>query len=264
MIKFSSVQVEGSTIIGKMGFRKWEIKFEEISQFRLENVLSLYDEIGLTIEAGQVHFLTDATSNFMEIASALSFSSVFGDDWYARVGDGEILECKLKSALERSVGALRVVLSGSLEATMPDKFDRHLREVDRLHREGAEISQFEKCNIGDEFRKVLKSESVVIRVDDDIDYIVRLCGGGLMMEEIHQFFDLMEAVELLTAYGFECADNKLDEMKENVRALIEIQRSDLRAVGDDLMNEHNAQQWIFEAIGFGSRTNFKWRRPRKR
>jgi len=57
-------------------------------------VLSLVDEIGVFLDAGQEFFFTDATPSFQEIANLLRFNELFGDDWYQRAESGENLSWK--------------------------------------------------------------------------------------------------------------------------------------------------------------------------
>ena len=72
-------------------FRSRTIRFSDITRIEIKPVLSLADEIGVTVSAGQSIFFTDADRWFRKAARVMNFAKIFGADWYERVEQGETL-----------------------------------------------------------------------------------------------------------------------------------------------------------------------------
>lgn len=92
MFKPRRVKLEGGGLRATGIFRSVFIPFNEIKRIEVRQVASLVDELGVTIYGKDEMFFTDADHWFLDVANALRFAQLFGDDWYARAEHGEVLQ----------------------------------------------------------------------------------------------------------------------------------------------------------------------------
>ena len=74
---------------------KKRIELRSLKSVTIAPVLSLVDELGITLHADEDIFFTDADSWFSNVAESLRFDVLFGDDWYAKAESGETLRADL-------------------------------------------------------------------------------------------------------------------------------------------------------------------------
>ena len=94
MIKPSEILMRDGVLIAKMGFRSWKINPTQVSRIRIHQVISLCDEIGVTVDEVETFFFTDATPVFHFAEEILLFEKFFGPSWYEEASEGIVLEHK--------------------------------------------------------------------------------------------------------------------------------------------------------------------------
>jgi hypothetical protein len=92
IIKPKSIRVDGDSLVVRSVFRTRRIKLGDLRKIQVKRVLSLADEIGVTLRGDRDIFFTDAEPWFLEVVNALDFDARFGQHWYSRAEQGEFLE----------------------------------------------------------------------------------------------------------------------------------------------------------------------------
>ena len=92
MIKPKAIEVVGEDLLVRGPLLKRRVSLRELTAIRVQKVLSLADEVGVTLVGDQDIFFTDSEPWFLEVARDLDFESKFGPEWYSRAESGELLE----------------------------------------------------------------------------------------------------------------------------------------------------------------------------
>ena len=85
------VSVSNGRIAMSGPFWRKAVDIDDIRAIKIEGTLSLVEELGITLSADVDYFFTDAQRGFAEIAAALNFDGIFGNEWYAKAEGGETL-----------------------------------------------------------------------------------------------------------------------------------------------------------------------------
>jgi hypothetical protein len=72
--------------------RRFSFKKADIQNFKVLRVPSLFDEIGIELQANRKFLITERVLGFFDLASFLDLEQAFGPLWYRDAEDGHQLE----------------------------------------------------------------------------------------------------------------------------------------------------------------------------
>lgn len=91
-IKARKVKVDGDTVLVFTFLRKFSFKKADIKNFKVLRIPSLFDEIGIELQANRKFIVTERDLGFFDLANFLNVEEAFGPLWYRDAEDGRSLE----------------------------------------------------------------------------------------------------------------------------------------------------------------------------
>jgi hypothetical protein len=91
-IKARKVKIDGDKVLVFTLLRRFSFKKADIQNFKVLRVPSLFDEIGIELQANRKFLITERVLGFFDLASFLDLEQAFGPLWYRDAEDGHQLE----------------------------------------------------------------------------------------------------------------------------------------------------------------------------
>jgi hypothetical protein len=91
-IKARKVKIDGDNLLIHTLLRSFLLKRDEIAGFKVSRIPSLFEEIGIEIQASRKFLVTERAVGFFDLACFLGLEEVFGPLWYRDAEDGRQLE----------------------------------------------------------------------------------------------------------------------------------------------------------------------------
>jgi hypothetical protein len=86
------VEVDGDNLSIHNLFQSFSLKRNDITGFKVRRIPSLFDEIGIEIQASRTFLVAERAAGFFDLANFLGLEENFGPMWYRDAEDGRQLE----------------------------------------------------------------------------------------------------------------------------------------------------------------------------